>query len=148
MSKTSPSFSLPPVLFWKTLGNEPELAWRVRIVGKFVWLGKSAEVLSECLRATAVSHFSQPFLRSTCVSPHSPDRHGDTTLQRSRPLGRVQIPPSHPPDTRVCTSLVKPRQTIHLLSLSRLEKCTLCGRGNGRQLDNCLRCCAGSSFIG
>lgn len=58
-------------------------SWRgvcVRIVGKFVWLGRFAEVLSGCLGATVVSCFVQSHLRSrgsTCVSSLSSDSHKD-----------------------------------------------------------------------
>lgn len=97
---------------------------------------------------------AQPHLRSrgsTCVSSRSPYSPQEYT-ERSSPLGRVKIPPSHSltafraPDTRVCTSLMNLRSLYICFPSCSWRSAHYVGGGNARQLYNCLSSCTGSSF--
>jgi len=72
--------------------------------------------------------------------------------ERSSPLGRVKIPPSHSltafraPDTRVCISLMNLRSLYICFPSCSWRSVHYVEGGNARQLYNCLSSCTGSSF--
>lgn len=125
----------------------------VWIVGKFVWLGRFAEVLSGCLWATVVFCFTQSHLRSngsTCVSSLSPVSHKDILRGQDRWDGWKFHYPTHlqcfvPRTWEFAHHKGTSADYTSAFPLAPGEVYTM-WEGERRHLDNCLSSCTGSSF--